>query len=172
MEIESCPHCGGETVAERTLCRHCGRRVRDFAECPNCKEPVANGASHCPFCTSTIPTPGELAAKDLSFEIEASRFGSAITGGSITSLFFPPIISVSDGRFRVTRWSFFGLRTHQKELQVSRVASVHYTKGVIWGGLLIETFGGAAEDLAEYGLYQDDARNMAEQLKAVLTDGF
>ena len=88
----------------------------------------------------------------------------------MTGLLFPPIISVSQGRVRVTRWSFLGLRTHHQEIQVSRVASVRYTKGIIWGGLLIETFGGASEDLSEKGLRQEDARNMANQLKAVLAD--
>jgi len=50
------------------------------------------------------------------------------------------------------------------------VASVRSTKGIFWGGLLVETFGGASEDLSEKGLRQEDARMMAEQLKECLQD--
>ena len=59
---------------------------------------------------------------------------------------------------------------HHQEIQVSRVASVRYTRGVFWGGILVETFGGSAEDISEKGLRQEDAREMAEKLKAVLAD--
>jgi len=106
----------------------------------------------------------------LKLEVQATNFGALFANGSVTGFFFPPKISVSNGRIMVTKWSFLGLRTHHQEIQVSRVASVRYTKGVIWGGLLVETFGGAAEDLSERGLMQDDARMMADQLKAVLSD--
>jgi len=37
------------------------------------------------------------------------------------------------------------------------VASVRYTKGIFWGGLLVETFGGKSEDFSEKGLRQKDA---------------
>ena len=52
------------------------------------------------------------------------------------------------------------MRRHSQELQVSKVASVRYTNGIFWGGLLVETFGGASEDLSEKGLRQEDARMM------------
>jgi hypothetical protein len=35
---------------------------------------------------------------------------------------------------------------------------------------LVETFGGASDDLSEKGLRQEDARMMAEQLKECLQD--
>jgi hypothetical protein len=95
--------------------------------------------------------------------------GACFTG-SFTGLFLPPFISVSDGRIRVKKWTLLGLRMHHQEIQVSRVASVRYTKGVFWGGILVETFGGSAEDISEKGLKQEDAREMSEKLKAVLAD--
>jgi hypothetical protein len=102
-------------------------------------------------------------------EFRATRLGAFFTSGGITGLFLPPFISVSKGRIQIRKWSILGLRRHHQEIQVSRVASVRYTKGVFWGGILVETFGGSAEDIAEKGLRQDDARQMAEQLKSVLT---
>jgi len=130
---------------------------------------MALAATHCASCGQRPPTDQELAVRKLNLEVQATNFGALLTCG-ITGFFFPPVISVTDGRIKITKWSFFGLRTDHQEIQVSRVASVRYTKGVIWGGLLIETFGGAAEDLAQRGLRQEDARTMAEQLKSVLTD--
>jgi len=38
------------------------------------------------------------------------------------------------------------------------------------GGILVETFGGSAEDISEKGLRQTDAQEMAEKLKSVLVD--
>ena len=168
--ILTCPHCGGECAGGVACCRCCGRRVADFVRCPACKEPIAKEATHCPFCTRAVPTERDLRAGTLELTVRATNLGAFFTGGGLTGLLFPPIISVSRGRVRVTKWSFLGLRTHHQEIQVNRVASVRYTKGIIWGGLLVETFGGASEDLAEKGLRQEDARNMADQLKAVLAD--
>jgi len=165
-----CPHCGDDCVGGVACCRSCGRRIADFIACPACKEPIARDATHCPFCTQTVPSDQDIAARSLQLTVRATKLGAFLTGGGVTGLLFPPIISVSQGRIRVTRWTFLGLRVHDQEIQVSRVASVRYTKGIIWGGLLVETFGGASEDLSEKGLRQEDASNMANRLKAVLSD--
>jgi len=101
-------------------------------------------------------------------EVQATHMGAFFTTGTITALFLPPFISVAGGQIRVRKWSLLGLRQHHQDIQVSRVASVRYTKGVFWGGILVETFGGSAEDISEKGLRQRDAREMAEQLKSVL----
>ena len=167
----TCPHCGGECASGAAYCRHCARRVTGFVACEACKEPITTGASYCPYCTQRVPTARDRALGELQLTVTATNLGAFLTSGRLTSLFFPPIISASQGRIRVTKWTFLGLRTHHQEIQVTRVASVRYTKGVIWGGLLVETFGGAAEDLSEKGLRQEDARTMASQLKAVLSDG-
>ncbi len=166
----TCPHCGAETASGVAYCRNCARRVTGFVACEACKEPITRGATFCPYCTQRVPTETDRALAELQLTVRATNLGAFLTSGRLTSLFLPPIISVSEGRIRVTKWTFLGLRIHQQEIQVSRVASVRYTKGVIWGGILIETFGGAAEDLSEKGLQQEDARTMANQLKAVLSD--
>jgi len=170
MPEQSCPHCGGETVAEASCCRHCSRRIIGFKDCPTCREPISDKAAYCPYCSQKVPTKVDLAARELNLKVRATHLGACLTGGWITGLLFPPIINVADGRIKITKWGLLGLRTHHQEIQVNRVASVRYTKGVIWGGIVIETFGGKAEDLAESGLRQEDARNMAAQIKSVLAD--
>jgi hypothetical protein len=172
MSNTLCPHCGGEIAAGALYCRHCTRRAIRYIACPSCQEPIADDATYCPYCTQKRPTEQDVAVKSLNVSVEATRLGAWLGGGNFTGLFFPPVIAVSGGRIRVTRWTLLGLRTHHQEIQVSRVASVRYTKGVFWGGLLVETFGGAAEDISEKGLRQEDARYMAEQLKSVLSERF
>lgn len=156
-------------AADAAYCSHCSRRARDYKLCPACQEPLSTAATHCPHCTMRVSNEQDRKVQELHLEFRATRLGACLTGG-FTGLFFPPFISVSDGRIRVKKWTLLGLRMHQQEIQVSRVASVRYTKGVFWGGILVETFGGSAEDIAEKGLRQEDAREMSEQLKAVLAD--
>ena len=165
-----CPHCGGQQQGEFKYCSHCARRVADFKHCPECNEPVSSQAQRCPHCTQQLPHERALAAQALDLEVRATRLGALFTSGSITGVLFPPVIRASNGRITVTKWTLLGLRTHHQEIQVSRVASVRYTKGVFWGALLVETFGGASEDLKEAGLALEDARTMAENLKACLRD--
>ena len=165
-----CPHCGSQTNEGFNYCPACTRMAKDFQTCEKCIEPYANSAEHCPHCQHKPASQKEQLAISLELEVQATRMGAFLSGGSLTSLFFPPIIKISNGRINVKKWSFFGLRTDYQEIQVTRVASVRYTKGIIWGGLLVETFGGASEDLTEKGLHQEDARQMAEQLKDCLKD--
>lgn len=166
----SCPHCGCQTKEGYRYCPYCTRIILDYQHCETCKEPFSNAATLCPSCQHKPATHQEQRAASLELEVQATRLGAFLTSGNITALFYPPIIKVSQGRINVTKWSFLGLRIHHQEIQVTRVASVRYTKGIIWGGLLIETFGGAAEDFSESGLVQEDARMMADQLKACLKD--
>ena len=165
-----CPHCGSRLRNEYNYCSSCTRLAVNYQNCEKCQEPYSNQADTCPHCQHKSATQQEQMAAALELEVTATRLGAFCTGGGITALFIPPHIKIHNGRVNVTKWSFFGLRVHHQEIQVTRVASVRYTKGVFWGGLLIETFGGAAEDLAERGLRQEDARIMTEQLKSCLKD--
>ena len=166
MSAEGCPHCGAELAADAPCCRQCGRRALDYRTCPSCREPVASEATYCPFCTQKVPTERQLAARALELEVRATHCGAFFTGG-LTGLFLPPIITVRGGVITVTKWTILGLRRHQQEINVDRVASVRYTRGIFWGALLVETFGGASEDLTQRGLRQMDALEMADKLKAV-----
>jgi len=170
MELKPCPHCFSKKPEEAAYCFSCTRLVHESIACEHCAEPIAVKASRCPYCTQKVPKRGHQKLADISMEVTAHRFGAFLTGGNITSLFKPPVIIVRDGKIMVSKWSFFGLRTHQAEISVDRVASVRYTRGVIWGGILVETFGGAAEDMKEGGLPQEDAKMLADRLKSVISD--
>jgi hypothetical protein len=69
----------------------------------------------------------------------------------------------------LTKWSFLTLRVKQHDVRLDRVASVKYTKGVIWGGIYIETFGGATEDINQNGFEQNEARQLAAQIKEIIS---
>lgn len=167
----ACPHCGAKTAENRQYCPNCGRLAIDYLLCEKCCEPVSKKATICPHCSSSIKRPNLAAAESLDLEVTATRLGALFTGrGRLTGLFLPPKIKIQGGRITVTKWEFFGLRCHHQEIQVSKVASVRYTKGVFWGGILVETYGGASEDFCESGLQQEDARTMAKQLKNCLAD--
>ena len=165
-----CPHCGESLVEDCKYCKSCGRIAVDYVFCEKCREPMPRDAVACSHCSFTRKSAKDKAAETLEMEVRATHLGALFGGGSITGVFLPPIIRVHGGRITVTKWSLLGLRRHVQEIQVSRVASVRYTKGVFWGGLLVETFGGAAEDLSEKGLRQEDAKSMTDQLKSVLQD--
>lgn len=165
-----CPHCGSPVNKEYSYCPSCTKITKDYQNCEECMEPHSKDARTCPYCQHKLASQQEQRAASLELEVQATRMGALFTSGNITGVFFPPIIKVSNGRVSVKKWSFLGLRTHHQEIQVTRVASVRYTKGILWGGLLIETFGGAAEDLSEKGLEQEDAKLMADQLKVCLRD--
>lgn len=164
----TCPHCGTGISEGCSYCQSCTRRAIAYVLCERCREPVADDASCCPHCTSAFKGARERAAETLELEVRATHLGAFFGGGNFTGLIVPPIIKVRAGLITVTKWSLLGLRRHKQEIQFSRVASVRYTKGVFWGGLLVETFGGSAEDLSEKGLRQEDAATMAEGLKACL----
>ncbi|RJP31414.1 MAG: hypothetical protein C4527_08185 [Candidatus Omnitrophota bacterium] len=165
-----CPHCRGEVPREAKYCLHCGRLVDNFQYCQECHEPISIEAKRCCYCAQKVPTDRDVQIQSFNKIIVADRLGSFLTGrGGFTNLFHPPRLEVSHGRILVTKWSFFGLREHQQEIRVDRVASVQYTQGIIWGGILIETFGGATEDINQKGFDQADAREMSQKLKEILS---
>lgn len=166
----ACPHCGADISVGYNYCQKCARRAVDYVLCEKCREPFVSDASSCPHCSFVQKKEKERAAEEIELVVRATHLGAFLGGGNFTGLFLPPIIKIHAGRITVTKWSLLGLRRHNQEIQVSRVASVRYTKGVFWGGLLVETFGGASDDLSEKGLLQEDARTMAEQLKGCLQD--
>jgi RNA polymerase subunit RPABC4/transcription elongation factor Spt4 len=165
----NCPHCRGEIPAEARYCMHCGRIVAEYRNCPACGEPVAQDAAYCPYCTRKVPTELEERAKSFTASITASPIGAFFSGGGFTALIYPPRFEVGEGRIRLTKWSFLALRVKQHEVRLDRVASVKYTKGVVWGGIYIETFGGATEDISQNGFGQRGASQLAAQIKEIIS---
>jgi len=165
--MSECPHCLNDIHPLATICGHCNRIAKDHTTCPFCNEPISVKASHCPYCTNKIPNNSELAIRSIESSIQATRWGMFF-GGSITGIFFPSTLRITNGKIILKKWQFLGLRFTVQEIQVSRVASVEYKKGIFWGGIVIESFAG--EGLDETGLVQMDAKMMSEKLKSVLVD--
>ena len=88
-------------------------------------------------------------------------FGACITEVSITALLFPPVLTATPTEIHIRRRMFFGLRTMDQKLAVSRVASVRAVDGIIWGALVVETYGGSSADLAISGLDKAEAKDTA-----------
>lgn len=118
----------------------------------------------CPFCRSDLLPPQIEEAHALLAEpwiIESSPLGALLTDQSVTALFYPPIMTITATEIRIRRRQFLGMRTLDSKISISRIASVRVLDGVIWGGLVIETYGGAAGDLAIGGLDKEEARQTA-----------
>lgn len=160
----ACPFCLSPAPAGATKCAHCGANIGDVRLCPGCAEPVREAATVCPFCRGDLMPPANEAARSLLTEpwvIESSPLGALLTDQSVTALFFPPTLTITPTEIRIRRKQFMGLRTLDSKISVSRIASVRTLDGVMWGGLVIETYGGAAGDLGIGGLDKEDARQTA-----------
>ncbi len=166
-----CPHCRGMIPEEAAYCLHCNRIVQNYRFCTECREPISLEAVRCPYCTQKVPTDLDIRVKNIQMTIIADRVGAFLLGRlDITALFHPPRLEIESGRIRMTRWGLLGLRTYQQEIRIDRVASVKYTEGIIWGGIMIETFGGATEDISQNGFEQDEAKEVADKLKEIISN--
>jgi len=167
----TCPDCHETLPDEARRCRACGRWLRDCKQCPQCGETVLEVARICRFCgydfvadplRRTIP---EEAAEALPHVISATPLGGMICESSITALFLPPRMEIRAEEILITKWTWLGLRTHQQKVSLSKVASVRLHSGVIWAGIVVETFGGSIADLAITGLDKADARKTVALLE-------
>lgn len=165
-----CPFCRAELAPGATKCAGCGSNVGDIQICTGCREPVRSGAPLCPFCGTRLVHEVEAFSEldDNPWVIHASAFGAFITEQLPTALFYPPILTVSANEIHIRRRHFGGLRTSNQNVQISRVASVRALSGVFWGGLVIETYGGSAEDLAIMGLSKPDAARTTELIERMV----
>ena len=163
-----CPYCGDAISNPRYFCPHCTRPIRDTVSCEGCREPIAAQAKKCPHCNTANAALLAAQAGQLQISVTASPFGAFFSTWNFTSLFRPPVIEVKGGKINTTVWTFFTLRVHQSEIEMTRLASVRHTKGVIWSSLVFETFGGAADDMGQHGLRHDDAINVAARIKEVI----
>ncbi len=78
-------------------------------------------------------------------KFQASRFWSM---KSWTKLLMPDSIEILDTRIIVTKKKWFGLSSTEEEITYKKIASVRLKKGVFTGTIIIETLGGATEDLS------------------------
>lgn len=172
-EMITCPDCQEELPDEARRCRACGRWLRDCKPCPQCAETVLALARLCRFCGYDFvadplgrPRAAELAGL-LPHTLTATPLGGMICESSITALFLPPRLNISEEEIVVTKWSWLGLRSYQQKVALAKVASVRLLSGVIWAGLVVETFGGSIADLAVNGLDKAEARQTVQVLEKI-----
>ncbi len=103
--------------------------------------------------------------------VYASPLGAFLTEYSVTNLFLPPILTLTANEIHIRRRMFLGLRSLDQKISVDRVASVRASSGVIWGGVAVETYGGATGILAINGLNKQDARLTAQVIERLANIG-
>lgn len=173
----NCPDCHEEMPEEARRCRACGRWLRDDKSCPQCGETVLDVARVCRFCEYDFvadslrhPRPADL-VDGLPHTLAATPLGGMICESSITALFLPPRMVIGKEEILVTKWTWLGLRTYDQKVSLTRVASVRLLSGVIWAGVVVETFGGSISDLAISGLDKNEAVETVALLEKVTQAG-
>lgn len=164
-----CPFCRSAVAEGAVKCAACGSNVGDIRICTRCSESVRANAKICPYCQTDLApeSPEATALLKEPWVIEASPIGAAIVEQSVTALLYPPTMTITPTDIHIRRRMFLGLRTMDQKISVSRVASVRVLDGVIWGGIVVETYGGAAGDLAISGLDKEEARQTARLVERI-----
>ena len=167
----ACPFCRSPIEAEALKCPHCQSVVGEYKVCPDCRESVSAEARVCRYCGHRWAEPpggapdAERQDEDILRQVWADNLGAMITEPSITALFFPPVLTITPNEARIRKWSLLGLRAYRQRISTQRIASVRFLKGVFWGGIVIETFGGASGDLVITGLRKSEAQEAAALLE-------
>ncbi|MCX7015648.1 MAG: hypothetical protein NTW86_24365 [Candidatus Sumerlaeota bacterium] len=168
-----CPFCRGSIAADAIKCLHCQSVVADYKICPDCRESVPAPAAVCKFCGHRWTAPASAAheegEEDILRRVWADPLGALVTMFSPTAVFFPPELTITRTEARIHKWSLFGLRANRQRISLERIASVRYQKGIFWGAVIVETFGGTTGDLVISGLSNQDARETALLLEKLAT---
>jgi hypothetical protein len=162
--VEMCPFCKAQVAPDAVKCPYCASNIGDIRLCPSCAEPVRAAATICPFCRSDLRPARPRELDEMLREpwvVYSSPFGAMLLEQSATALVFPPVLTITPSEIRIRRRFFFGLRTSDQNISVTRVASVRATSGIVWGGIVVETYGGAAGVLSINGLDKQEARDTA-----------
>jgi hypothetical protein len=177
--MNKCPYCLEEVNEEARVCKACGRWVDHPRECPFCKEPFASDALKCPHCASLVtekalarlkpkqPAEGEPVER----KIASSPIGAFLTLLSLTSIVYPPELTVTREYILLRRWTLLGLRVFDQKISTRKVASVRFNKGIIWASITIETHGGAMADLTVPALDPGPARELVTTIESVSRTG-
>jgi len=166
-----CPFCRGSIAANAIKCPHCQSVIGDYKICPDCRESVASDAAVCKYCGRRWPAPApdlhepESRGEAILRQIWSDNLGAMVTEYSITALFFPPELTITRTEARIQKWSMLGLRTLRRRISTDRIASVRFLKGVFWGGIAIETYGGSSGDLVITGLRKAEAQQASALLE-------
>jgi len=169
--MANCPDCNEIVPDEARRCRACGRWLRDGKQCPQCGETVLEVARTCRFCRYDFVAdplrrpPQTEPITGLPHTLAATPLGGMVCESSITALFLPPRMVIREDEIVITKWTWLGLRSYEQKLSLAKVASVRLHTGIIWSGLLLETFGGSVEALALSGLDKREAQQTVHLLE-------
>lgn len=183
----NCPSCAAAVSPDALKCGACGELLRDYKECPECFERVRLNAARCRYCGFGFPaapditaqgelqrvlsgdleagSPADAEASEIDFTIGATSLGGFVCHHSLTALFRPPEMRVTDQEINLKSWSMLGLRSVEQKIPTSRITSVRLVLGVQWGAIVIETFGGGTADFEICGLDKQEARDMVTILE-------
>jgi len=174
-----CPVCANLVPAAARKCSHCGAWLKESKRCPECAELVHDSARRCRYCGNVFAgavLSGLEATLDPElldmvrqgdYTVWASPLGAMIGEQSPTALFFPPQITITPEHVLIRKYTFLGLRRLDQKLSTAKIASVRFLKGVIWGGIIVESYGGAYSEIVIHGLNKEDARETAELLEKI-----
>ena len=85
-----------------------------------------------------------------------------------TKLLIPDTMVVTDKDITVTKRKFLGLSNSEENVSLDRIASVRVLNGVLFSGLVLETVGGAVNDIHIGGLPKGVARQTAEHIRGLV----
>ncbi len=169
----NCKYCLEEVKEGAIKCPHCSSWLTDTKICHNCAEEIKSEAKVCRYCGASQiqdeeQKKREEIAESLSHKLVASPIGAMFCEGSLTALFLPPVLQIEKGEIIVRKWTLFGLRTYDQKISISKIASVRYLSGIIWGGIRLETFGGAMSDILINGLDKEEAQKTVSILDNIV----
>ena len=96
-------------------------------------------------------------------EVKATRIQGGMS--SLTQLLFPDRIAFTNGRISVTKRKWLGLGRLEEDVAITRVASVRVDSGILNATVIIETLGGATEDLYVEKIPKGKARELADEIR-------
>ena len=173
---DTCPFCLEKIKNDAKICPHCRILLKDFKICPKCSERILLMAFVCRYCGFDLYSyekeqrirAGIEKPSDFFIHLSASPLGAMLTESSITALFFPPEIQINSREILIKKWTLLGLRTTNQKISIHKIASVRFIKGIIWGGIIFETYGGGVPELVINGLDKKEALSLKQSLDKLL----
>lgn len=96
-------------------------------------------------------------------KVRASRL---LTGWkSPTKFLMPDQMELQGDRVKILRRGWLGLKREEEVIAINRIASTRLNVGILKATVILETFGGANDDLRISGVSKSQARAFREELQ-------